>query len=237
MGVAHDSEMMSSKMRKGVKTDLPIFRERLHEALKDLDMSQRQLALQMGKDPRTINHVFTGPVHPDLGTLRDLCARLNVSADYLLGLGEKTEPTGGGKVIKHYEDLRAAFSKDGEASHIGVTTLPNWDNFQGDIIAFKMNGENLNHPIIEDGDILYVDTGQTTVATSGFYINEDKRGRYWVIYIVTNSGDDGEGRNFSRVYFEGTRGAKQVAEPRAAKTAEYFNIKGKVISRRTEHFL
>ena len=44
-------------------------------------MSQRQLALQMGKDPRTINHVFTGPVHPDLGTLKDLCARLNVSAD------------------------------------------------------------------------------------------------------------------------------------------------------------
>jgi transcriptional regulator with XRE-family HTH domain len=47
-------------LRKTVKTDVPVFRDRLREALTDRDMSQRQLALSMGKDPRTVNHVFKG---------------------------------------------------------------------------------------------------------------------------------------------------------------------------------
>ena len=37
-------------LRKTVKTDVPVFRDRLREALTDRDMSQRQLALSMGKD-------------------------------------------------------------------------------------------------------------------------------------------------------------------------------------------
>ena len=236
MGIVHDNEMMSSKMRKGVKTDLPIFRERLHEALKDLDMSQRQLALQMGKDPRTINHVFTGPVHPDLGTLRDLCARLNVSADYLLGLGEKTQPKGGGIIIRHYDTFNAAF-QGGEASHVGVTTLPDWEGAEGEIVAFKMSHDNLNHPIIQDGDIVYVDTGVKKVRFSGFYINEDADGVCWNIYInVSERMTDGPPR-LTRIYFEDTRGLRHGHDPRKELDPKHLKIRGKLLSKRTPHFL
>ena len=100
-----ESTQNAEPMRKGVKTDLPIFRERLHEALKQLDLSQRQFALSIGKDPRTVNHVFKGPVHPDLGTLKDFCERLNVSADWLLGLSDIQEDHKAPKAIHRFAHL------------------------------------------------------------------------------------------------------------------------------------
>ena len=49
----------SSEKRVKKRVDLPIFRERLGEALKQKNISQRQLALNLGRDPRSINHIFS----------------------------------------------------------------------------------------------------------------------------------------------------------------------------------
>lgn len=236
MTIVNESKVTSLAMRKGIKSDLPIFRERLHEALKDLDLSQRQLAFQIGKDPRTIGHVFTGPVHPDLGTLRDLCEKLNVSADYLLGLGQKSAPVGGGVVIKHFASFHDAF-RGGEPCHIGITTLPEWDGATGDIVAFTMTSDNLNHPIVEDGDIIYVDKGVTEINRSSFYINRDATGTCWMLYINASDEPQSGESVYTRIYFEGTRGYKQGNEERVQLSADYFDIVGKVMSKRTTRFL
>jgi len=79
-------EVMQPQKEVRKKPDLPIFRERLNEALKSHDISQRQLALKIDRDPRSVNHIFAGPVHPDLPTLKALAKELGVSVDWLLGI-------------------------------------------------------------------------------------------------------------------------------------------------------
>ena len=161
-----ESTQIAEPMRKGVKTDLPIFRERLHEALKQLDLSQRQFALSIGKDPRTVNHVFKGPVHPDLGTLKDFCERLNVSADWLLGLSDIQEEHTAPKTLHrfaHLNDITDMSKKLYSApsySHLDAT----------DLLMAPMNSDHYE-PDIMKGDLLTIDMSVTEVTVGAMYVN------------------------------------------------------------------
>jgi transcriptional regulator with XRE-family HTH domain len=71
--------------------DLPIFRQRLAKRLKDIEISQRDLAKNLGLNFRTVFNYVGGPNHPDLTTLREIAKKTNTSLDWLFGLSDQPE--------------------------------------------------------------------------------------------------------------------------------------------------
>lgn len=66
-----------------------IFGSRLRTVRKSRNMSQLGLGIKLSISERSINNWERGMCSPDVNTLRYICCRLNVSADYMLGLSEK----------------------------------------------------------------------------------------------------------------------------------------------------
>lgn len=190
-------------LRKTVKTDVPVFRDRLREALTDRDMSQRQLALSMGKDPRTVNHVFKGPVHPDLGTLKEFCQKLGVSADWLLGLSESKEDNPQPQTLHRFKKLnditdhgKRAFSTPSyshrDVEYLAMAPMPS-DNFE---------------PNIKKDDLLAIDMSVKKIHTAGVYVTAwvNEPDFLYVNYMmkVVRSGED----KVCIKWLNGTKGAQ-----------------------------
>lgn len=152
-------------LRKTVKTDVPVFRDRLREALTDRDMSQRQLALSMGKDPRTVNHVFKGPVHPDLGTLKEFCQKLGVSADWLLGLSESKEDNPQPQTLHRFRDLNDITSHDKRAF-----STPSYSHREVEYLAMAPMPSAHFEPQIKEHDLLAIDMSVKSVTVGALYV-------------------------------------------------------------------
>ena len=232
------------QMRKTVKTDVPVFRERLHTALNAMEISQRKLAAKMGKDARTINHVFTGPVHPDLGTLKEFCSNLNVSADWLLGLTDTQESNDGefDVSVKTYAAMDDAY--DPLAVPLSISKCDSrFYKFTGDMVCDKIGNTNgnLNAPVIHDEDYLYVDTDITEIGIPGFYataIKGQEPRQIWHQYYVTGVSTDGC-RQISRIYADNTDAVKMGLEKVTVWQEDDFyksnEVLGRVMYRMSSH--
>ncbi len=62
------------------------FKERLNEALKINNISQRELAKRIGYSQSVVNNYCTGKREPSLDVLILICKLLDESADFLLGI-------------------------------------------------------------------------------------------------------------------------------------------------------
>lgn len=69
-----------------------MFAERLKIALHDNWMSQAELARKLGTYPRVVSSWLSGKSEPSAMYIRGICEVLNVSADWLLGIGESYSP-------------------------------------------------------------------------------------------------------------------------------------------------
>jgi transcriptional regulator with XRE-family HTH domain len=67
------------------------FGQRLKAALNSRHMMQKELAEKIGVNEMAISRYIHGSRIVSVSILIDICKALNVSADYLLGLGEVTE--------------------------------------------------------------------------------------------------------------------------------------------------
>lgn len=63
--------------------------EKINHAMRAKGMNQRQLAEKTYITQTTVSRYITGQRTPDANNLKDICLALDVSADWLLGLGEK----------------------------------------------------------------------------------------------------------------------------------------------------
>ena len=234
------------QMRKTVKTAVPVFRERLHTALNAMEISQRKLAAKMGKDARTINHVFTGPVHPDLGTLKEFCSNLNVSADWLLGLTDTQESNDGefDVSVKTYAAMEDSFAP--LAVPLSISKCDSrFYKFTGNMVCYKIGSANgnLNAPVIHDEDYLYVDTDFTEIGIPGFYataIKGQEPRQIWHQYYVTGVSTDGI-RQISRIYADNTDAVKMGLEKVKVWQEDDFyksnEVLGRVMYRMSSHLL
>lgn len=226
--MAHESE---NSLRKTVKTDVPVFRDRLREALTDRDMSQRQLAISMGKDPRTVNHVFKGPVHPDLGTLKEFCEKLGVSADWLLGLSESKEDHPQPQTLHRFNNLNDIIDHGKRAF-----STPSYSHRDIEYLAMAPMPSDNFEPNIRKGDLLAIDMSVKKIQTAGVYVtawaNEPD---YLYVNYMMKTVYDGDDKCCVK-WLADTKGARLGME------TNYFNHKdlvchGMVIGRYTDSVL
>jgi len=68
-----------------------MFSKRLSECRKLKGLTQQKLGELVGTHKQAVNNWEKGLASPNLNTFRMLCEYLGVSADYLLGLTDKSE--------------------------------------------------------------------------------------------------------------------------------------------------
>ena len=61
---------------------------RLRECIRRSGITQKELAKKIGVSAQTVSKYMKADVFPALDTLAKLCSALDVSANYVLGLGE-----------------------------------------------------------------------------------------------------------------------------------------------------
>ena len=61
---------------------------RLRECLRRSGITQKELAKKIGVSAQTVSKYMKADVFPALDTFAKLCSALDVSANYVLGLGE-----------------------------------------------------------------------------------------------------------------------------------------------------
>lgn len=61
---------------------------RLRQAIKNSGIEQKEIARLVGVSPQTISKYMRKDIFPALDTLAKLCVVLEVSADYILGVGK-----------------------------------------------------------------------------------------------------------------------------------------------------
>ncbi len=66
--------------------ELKIIQERLREVIKEAPHSQKEIAKAIGVSAQTVSKYMRENIFPALDTLAKLCAFLDVSADYVLGI-------------------------------------------------------------------------------------------------------------------------------------------------------
>jgi transcriptional regulator with XRE-family HTH domain len=87
---------------------MDIFSERLKTARKRLHLTQEQLAVKSFIPTTVIAQFETGKRKPSFETLRRLIAALDITADYLMGLTDKSATTQApGEIMKNYEKMSA----------------------------------------------------------------------------------------------------------------------------------
>ena len=62
------------------------FSQRLKQTLKDMNMSQMELALKINMSQSVVNNYCTGKREPTLDVLIAICKELGETSDYLLGI-------------------------------------------------------------------------------------------------------------------------------------------------------
>lgn len=68
---------------------MEIFRERLRAEIKASGLTVKEFAAKVGVSPEMVTQYYTTKKLPRLDTFSRICAVLDVSADYLLGLGKE----------------------------------------------------------------------------------------------------------------------------------------------------
>ncbi len=61
---------------------------RLRESIKECKYTQKEIAKAIGVSPQTVSKYMRENIFPALDTLAKLCALLDISSDYILGLKE-----------------------------------------------------------------------------------------------------------------------------------------------------
>ena len=67
------------------------YRKRMRNLREDRDLSQREVALIINKSQQGYSHIEEGRAELKIDDLIKLCQFYNVSADYFIGLSEKTK--------------------------------------------------------------------------------------------------------------------------------------------------
>ena len=222
-------EVMQPQKEVRKKPDLPIFRERLNEALKSHDISQRQLALKIDRDPRSVNHIFAGPVHPDLPTLKALAKELGVSVDWLLGITDDkvSKIQTGLTILRRFKTMNdIAFPE----RFLSMDTLNT--NAFGDsqvVASVPVSTDNFS-PLLEKDDILYVDMGYHDITTQGLYVCKwEGHGDnvYINLFNLTHIG------GVVMMWPEGCQGRKMGNPTTQDIDREKIKVLGKVITKQT----
>lgn len=133
-------------------------------------MRQQDLAKQIGVTQGTLSHWETGLNEPDMASIRKICAALNVSSEYLLGLAKVSEsaseavtipvlgavpagiPLEAIEDVLDWEEIPAAMCSGGrEYFALRVTGDSMWpDYLEGDVVIVRKS------PICESGDVCVV---------------------------------------------------------------------------------
>ena len=74
--------------RKTVTDDFKVFPERLSALMKERNVTQEELAHELGIKRQTVSLYKNGQSTPDAAQLKNIATFFNVSADWLLGLSE-----------------------------------------------------------------------------------------------------------------------------------------------------
>ncbi len=76
------------KLARGDNMQLEIIQGRLRSTIKQSPYTQKEIAKAIGVSPQTVSKYMKENIFPALDTLAKLCAFLDVSADYILGIKE-----------------------------------------------------------------------------------------------------------------------------------------------------
>lgn len=68
--------------------DLMSIQTRLREVIKQSNLSQKEIAKNVGVSPQTISKYMKKDIFPALDTFAKICKLLDVSSDYVLGVAE-----------------------------------------------------------------------------------------------------------------------------------------------------
>lgn len=83
----------------------PVFRYRLYSLMEDEFLSITEFAEKLGLSRQTVGFYLSGDRIPDALTLRQICERCSVSADWLLGLTDKPTPDSSIRAVCEYTGL------------------------------------------------------------------------------------------------------------------------------------
>lgn len=147
-------------------------------------MRQQDLAKQIGISQGTLSHWETGVNEPDITSIRKMCAVLDVSAEYLLGLSSVSEsaseavtipvlgsvpagiPLEAIEDVLGWEEIPAAMCNGGrEYFALRVTGDSMWpDYLEGDVVIVRKT------PTCDSGDVcvVYVNGYDATLKTVKF---------------------------------------------------------------------
>ena len=67
------------------------FGEKIRNLREDRDLNQTQLGKEVNMTQRKISYIECGKYEPSMGDIVALCRFFHVSADYLLGITDKTQ--------------------------------------------------------------------------------------------------------------------------------------------------
>lgn len=223
---------VSNKFSK--RTDLPVFRERLLEALNRSGLSQRRLALELGKDPRSINHIFSGEVKaPDLHTLKDLSSKLDVSMDWLIG--NQNEDISSIKserhVVRYFSHKQKLLDPANATaeSYLPMSRFPLFD--KPNTLDTCPVSTDLYEPYLYSADVVFIDRNTKSVRYPAFYVT------YWEdfdeVYVEHLAYLD---NGVFHSYPEGSRGSKSQKD-KVEINIEKVRILGKVIGKYSSHII
>lgn len=222
---------LSSKTSK--RTDLPVFRERLLIALNRSGISQRRLALELGRDPRSVNHIFSGEVKaPDLNTLKELSTKLNVSMDWLIGnTSEDISSQSAEKhVVRYFSHKKKILDEKNcrAESYLPMSRFPLFD--EPTTLDTCPVSTDLYEPYLYSADVVFIDRKVNKVRYPAFYLTHWKE--FDEVYIEHLAYlDDG----VFHTYPEGSRGSKSQKDKVAI--SESVDIIGKVIGKYSSHII
>ncbi len=66
------------------------FGERMRNLREDADLTQTQLGKEINMTQRKVSYIECGKYEPSVDDIITLCRYFNVSADYMLGIDDKT---------------------------------------------------------------------------------------------------------------------------------------------------
>ena len=95
--------------------------DRLIQLIEGSELSQAQLAKELGKVRSTVSEWKSGRSEPGMATIAKLCERENVSADWLFALRDEKDPVPV-SAVKEVERLRIELD-DAQATLRGVLEL------------------------------------------------------------------------------------------------------------------